>query len=63
MTRPHEALTGCMGHTGRAKRGYRPGPRLARALRDTARRSGLTARAYLCPDCGWWHVTTLEEYR
>lgn len=57
------AITACRGHTGRPKRGYRWGRRLLRAARITSQESGMPVRWYRCPDCGWTHITTLEEWR
>ena len=53
--------TACLSSHGRAKVGYRPGPRLRRALRVSSREAGTDAREYLCPGCGLRHVTTKPE--
>lgn len=57
------APTACLGHHGRPKLGYRPGRRLWHAVRVVGREAGVHARAYRCPSCGLWHVTSKGAWR
>ncbi len=62
MSASPPVLTRCWSHVGKRKHGYRQGRRLLRAALITARETGMRTRTYRCPDCGWWHVTTREEW-
>lgn len=48
------APTACLGHHGR---------RLWHAVRVVGREAGVRARAYRCPSCGLWHVTSKGAWR